>query len=103
LLRSAENRPQKTAVTRASTNRDRSLFETIKKMQQFPRFARLLTSGLPRKWQFSAIDAQHRRVSYVKRFYFTSVKKRLLQAAPDNLTTEFPGANPRRGQERKTA
>jgi hypothetical protein len=55
------------------------------------------------KWRFSAVDDQFRRVSDVKRFYFTFVKKRLLQAGPDNLTTEFPGANPRRGQERKTA
>jgi hypothetical protein len=34
-------------------------------------------------------------------FYCTSMKKRLLQAGPDSLTKVFPGANPRRGQERK--
>jgi len=46
---------------------------------------------------------QFRPVSYVKALYFTFVKKRHLQAARDNLTKAFPGANPRRGQERKKA
>jgi hypothetical protein len=46
---------------------------------------------------------QFRPVSYVKAFYCSLMKKRLLQAVPDGLTTAFPGANPRRGQERKTA
>jgi hypothetical protein len=72
-------------------------------MLEFPRFARLLTSSLRQNPQFSAVFAQHRRVSYVKRIYFTFVKKLHLQAARDNLTKAFPGANPRRGQERKTA
>ena len=72
-------------------------------MQQFPRFARLLTSGLLEKWRFFAVYARFRQLSYVKRIYFTFVKKRHLHAASDNLTKAFPGANPRRGQERKTA
>src|SRR5689334_5526368 len=42
-------------------------------------------------------------VSYVKPYYFTSVKKRHLQPSSDNLKKTFPGANPRRGQERKEA
>lgn len=42
-------------------------------------------------------------VSYVKPYYFTSVKKRHLQPASDNLKKSFPGANPRRGQERNEA
>jgi hypothetical protein len=46
---------------------------------------------------------QFRPDSYVKGIYFTSVKKRHLQAAPDNFRKAFPGANPRRGQERKEA
>ena len=35
--------------------------------------------------------------------YFTFVKKRHLHAASDTLRKAFPGANPRRGQERKEA
>jgi hypothetical protein len=63
----------------------------------------LLTLCLRGKWQFLATFSQFRPDSYVKAFYFTFVKKRLLQAAADNLTKAFPGANPRRGQERKRA
>jgi len=48
-----------------------------------------------------AIFHNYRPYSYVKCHYFTSVKKRHLQAAADNLRKDFPGANPRRGQERK--
>jgi len=46
---------------------------------------------------------QFRPVSYVKGFYFTFVKKRHLHAASDTFRKAFPGANPRRGQERKEA
>src|SRR6476661_5362226 len=40
-------------------------------------------------------------VSDVKPYYFTSVKKRHLPPASDNLKKDFPGANPCRGQERR--
>ena len=80
-----------------------SFFGTLQKSEGFPRFAPMLTSRLLRKWRFSAAFMHFRRDSYVKAFYFAPVKKRLLQAAADNLTKAFPGANPRRGQERKRA
>jgi hypothetical protein len=44
-------------------------------MQQFPRFARSLISGLPLKWWFSGLFAQKSRVSGVKADYFILVKK----------------------------
>jgi hypothetical protein len=40
-------------------------------------------------------------LSDVKPYYFTSVKKRHLPPASDNLKKDFPGANPCRGQERR--
>src|SRR5690348_18499849 len=72
-------------------------------MQQFRRFARQLIGCLCRKWRFLAIPTQFRPNSYVKADYFTSVKKRHLHAAAEARRKAFPGANPRRGQEKKKA
>jgi hypothetical protein len=56
-------------------------FGPVKKMQQFPRFARWLTLRLPRKWPFSGVFTNFRPESYVKWLYFSSMKKQHLQAA----------------------
>jgi hypothetical protein len=61
----------------------------------------MLTERQRYNLQFSAIFGNYRPYSYVKCHYFTLVKNGALQAASDNLKKVFPGANPRRGQERK--
>jgi hypothetical protein len=62
-----------------------------------------LTGRYHQKWQFFAIFLQFRPYSYVKCVYFNTVKKRHLHAAAHDHRKEFPGANPRFGQERKEA
>jgi hypothetical protein len=51
-------------------------FGPVKKMQQFRRFARLLTVVQPKKQQISAIPTENSHVCGVKADYFILVKKR---------------------------
>jgi hypothetical protein len=72
-------------------------------MQQLPRFALSVNDSLTKKMAdfgyFPKLSAQF----LCQGPLFHLCEKQRLKAARDSLKKEFPGANPRRGQERKEA